>query len=1074
MKTTLHTSFKKVGVLAIALGLSVSNLLAQGPKLNHVTSVLVGDVADPEGAAEIVAYDDVDQVIWVLNSPAQTIDKFDFSDVTNPTLLGAFDFSTYGNGVNSIAIYDGLVAIAVEAENKEDNGSVVFIKSSDNSFVGEAEVGALPDMLTFTHDGMKVIVANEGEPTADYSIDPVGSVSIVDISAGAGSPSVTTAGFEYWNDKAESLKNRGIKMGPMTDFNGNPLTVAQQLEPEYITVSEDDMTAYVTLQENNAIAVVDITSGEIEDVLALGVKDHMSGTPMLEEYVVSDAAGYIELGTPHYTSTPVVLGGYSGMWFAEDESDATNQVYYVIPDRGPNEGTVAKADAGTSQNLRPFMLPDYQARIVKFSVNVNTGVVSFDENDQIFLSRKDESDQVHPISGRGNIEGVDEVPVTETDATAGYPNVDYTVNGRNFHELPYDPYGGDFEGILKDKNGNFWMCDEYRPAIYQFDATGMMLHRFVAQGTAAAVGDDAGTYGEETLPAVYAKRWANRGFEAVAYDEANNVIYAFIQSPLYNPSSATKNNSDVIRILGIDATTGMPVHEYVYILERNKDAGHGPRVDKIGDAVYIGNGKFLVIERDSSIPTADKIGKKFVFEIDLLGATDLLASTEGIALSSLMDTTGLGGAVTLEGMSADDMAMIDLKPVYKRKVLNLPSVGYWPSDKPEGISLLPDGSIAVMTDNDFGLGGAGITDNSVLGIISFDDNYGYDASNKDNAINIQAHDTWGMYMPDAITGYAYNDINYLITANEGDARDYWFEVADEAECTSLGGLDWDEDDGCLAYSEETRAADLNFDSNYDSETAALDEVDGFGRVKTTIELGDIDMDGDVDQVFTYGSRSFSIWDELGNLVYDSGDDFETITASVDPDGFNGDDGSYDEFDERSDDKGPEPEGVVVGEIDGRIYAFIGLERVGGVMMYDVTNPMEVEFVDYINTTDWVNEAGDVSPEGLAFIHADDSPTGDAFLLVSYEVSGTMAIFEVGDGVITATFDAESIAQGVAYPNPTEGIVNLGDVSNVSVENVSGVEVLSAAGVSQIDLSGFAAGVYAVKFDNGSVVLVTKL
>lgn len=142
------------------------------------------------------------------------------------------------------------------------------------------------------------------------------------------------------------------------------------------------------------------------------------------------------------------------------------------------------------------------------------------------------------------------------------------------------------------------MVDEYRPAIYHFQPDGTLIHRYIPKGTAALAGEPVGTYGEETLPAVYNTRRSNRGFEAVALDTDEGVLYAFIQTPLSNPNEATGEQSSVIRILGINPANGQPVAEYVYLLEN--PAYHNAIVDKIGDATYDAKTKkFYVLERDS-------------------------------------------------------------------------------------------------------------------------------------------------------------------------------------------------------------------------------------------------------------------------------------------------------------------------------------------------------------------------------------------------------------------------------------------------------------------------------------------
>jgi DNA-binding beta-propeller fold protein YncE len=945
-----------------------------------------------DGAAEIADYDKDSKKLFFVNSADKTVDVLDLSDPHNPVKLPSLDISAHGDGVNSVAVMNGLVVCAVEADPSTDNGKIVSFQT-DGTFVAAIEAGALPDMITFSHDGRYVLCANEGEPNDEYTIDPEGSVTIVDLIE----QKTTQVTFESYNDKKASLMNKGVRI-----FGPNA-TVAQDLEPEYIAVNHENTLAYVSCQENNAVVVIDLETKEVKDIFCVGYKNHMLGDVNLDEYYINSVPGFPELGTPVYEGgETVMLGGFSGLWFDESESESDNYVFYTIPDRGPNDGPVAKADVGTSQNLRPFKLPDYQSRIVKFEIDPNTQTITMDPNDQILLTQKDGTT---PISGRGNIPGFDEVPVTYTDAVH-YPNVDFTHPTTNveYHQLPYDPYGGDFEGILRDNEGNFWMCDEYRPAIYKFAPNGQLIERFVPQG-ASKLGDQEqaeGYYGAETLPAVYSKRWANRGFEAIAYDPDDNLIFAFIQSPMYNPSSATKNKSDVIRILAIDAADGTPKHEFVYLLERNRDAGHSlSRVDKIGDAVYSGDGTMMVIERDSSVPEDGVNGKKNVFAIQFVGATDIL----NMPISSKSESTG-DEDKTLEMMTADDLAAADIKPVFKINMFNLPSIGYHPSDKAEGLAFIPEtGQLAVLNDNDFGLAGAGVTDNSVLGLITFSDNYSFDASDKDDKINIRNWPTFGMYQADAIASY-YNGQNYYLFANEGDARDY-----DE-------------------YSEEARVKDLTLDPMFFGEIEELQKDENLGRLKTTTANGDIDGDGENEIIFSYGARSFSIFDEYGNLVYDSGNDFEVTTSEVYPDDFNSTDNENDSFDNRSDDKGPEPEGIVVGKINNDWYAFIGLERIGGVMVYEITDVYDVKYVTYFNdrnfdyefdpdnvTEEDMENIGEMAPEGLVFISAEDSPiAGIPLLITSNEVSGSVGIWDL-TGTVSVEENDEPLKLGANYPNP---------------------------------------------------------
>ena len=974
----------------VLLGYSLSG---QELNVSYLSTYATG-VFD-EGAAEILAHDASSQQIYFTNSDQGTIDVLDISDPSNPILVNQIDISAYGDGVNSVATGQGLIAAAIENEVSTEAGSIVVF-DADGNFLNQFPAGVLPDMVTFSPDGTKILSANEGEPDDDYLIDPEGSITIVDISGGVENGVVTQIGFEAYNSQRASLLNKGVRLF------GPDASVAQDLEPEYIAVTPDNSTAYVALQENNAVAVVDIASASIVDILPLGYKDHQKGGIELEEYLFNEIPWWPELGTPVYGAPPVDLGGFSGLWFDPVTSNSQQLSFFVVPDRGPNESTVSRNLAGTSQNLRPFKLPEYQARIEKLILIQGTNNIFIDAN-PIFLTRKD---GVTPISGRGNIPGFDEVPVTFTDSEV-YTNEDWVIDGTSYHALDYDAFGGDFEGILIDGNRDFWMCDEYRPAIYHFGSDGVLIERYVPEGT-SMLGDSpqpVGTYGAETLPAVYSKRRPNRGFEAIALDTEENIVYAFIQSPIETPDNSVRNNSDVIRILGINPSDGTPVKEFVYLLERNRESGVGiSRTDKIGDAVYIGNGKFMVLERDSSDPDDGNTGRKYIFEIDTKGATNTL----GTELSNKMTSSGEEDK-TLEMMTADELVAAGITPVFKTKVVNLPSVGYLPSDKPEGLGVLPNGDVVVMNDNDFGIAGAGVSDKSSLGILRFQNNYGFDASNEDEGIEITPRPTIGMYQPDAIAAFSVGGANYFATANEGDARDY---------------------DG---FSEEGRVDDLLLDeTEYPNAGELQDDLD-LGRLKTTFANGDTDGDGDVDKIYSYGARSFSIWDANGNLVFDSGDEFEQITAELLPDYFNSQGDSNKK--NRSDDKGPEPEAITVSEINGELYAIIGLERIGGFMVYNISDPANAEYVTYFFNRNFDLEpeediTGDVGPEDVIVIDPANSPTGETLIVSASEVSGTISFYTVN---AAASFLPEAIAgvasqaelvEPVVYPNPVDEQFNL--------------------------------------------------
>jgi hypothetical protein len=224
-------------------------------------------------AAEIPAYDAGTRRLFVVNALSGRVDVLDIGNPTQPQKVGeiAADPVLAGAVVNSVAVHKGLVALAIEAPVKTDPGRVALYRASDLTLLGSATVGALPDMLVFTPNGKRLLVANEGEPSDDYQTDPEGSISVVDVSDPA-APTVQTADFSAFNGQAALLRDQGVRVyGPGA---GGTASVAQDLEPEYIAIEDDGKTAWATLQENNALAKIDIASAKVTAILPLGTKDH--------------------------------------------------------------------------------------------------------------------------------------------------------------------------------------------------------------------------------------------------------------------------------------------------------------------------------------------------------------------------------------------------------------------------------------------------------------------------------------------------------------------------------------------------------------------------------------------------------------------------------------------------------------------------------------------------------------------------------------------------------------------------------------------------------------------------------
>ncbi|MDH6250618.1 hypothetical protein M2347_000345 [Chryseobacterium sp. H1D6B] len=235
-------------------------------QLNYIGSF------DPSGnnnsSTEIVVHDPASQKLFTISSLTDIFDIIDFSNPATPVVTKTVNMASYG-GITSIAVKNGILAVSSPNADPQQNGSVVFFDTNGN-FLKQVSVGVLPDMITFTPDGTKVLTANEGEPNASYTIDPEGSISIIDISGGINNvtqSSVTTLNFTNFNSQEAALLATGLRKVKSSS------TLSQDLEPEYISISADSQKAWVTLQENNGIAEVNLVTKTINSIWGLGKKD---------------------------------------------------------------------------------------------------------------------------------------------------------------------------------------------------------------------------------------------------------------------------------------------------------------------------------------------------------------------------------------------------------------------------------------------------------------------------------------------------------------------------------------------------------------------------------------------------------------------------------------------------------------------------------------------------------------------------------------------------------------------------------------------------------------------------------
>ncbi|MFT3794890.1 choice-of-anchor I family protein [Flavobacterium sp.] len=361
---------------------------------------------DGSGSAEIVAFDPVSKRLFVLNSTATKVHILDFSNPSNITPVQTIDMSAYGIGATSVACKNGIVAATVEGADF-GNGKVVFMDVDGNN-IHVVEAGVLPDMVTFSPDGMKVLTANEGQPKSDYSIDPEGSVSVIDVSGGLGNigqANVTTIDFHAFDAQKENLKQQGVRI-----FGPNA-TVSQDFEPEYITVSENGQTAWVTLQENNAIATIDLATNQVTAIHPLGLKDFSLAQNSID---FSDQSPEI-----FFSTWPV-----KGMYMPDAVANYTvNGVPYLVT---ANEGDVREYDA-----LEEEVKVGSGSYVLDQTVFPNAALLKKNNN----LGRLAVTNQDGDLDGDGDF---DEIHAFGTRS--------FSIWNGNTGELVYDS-GDDFERI---------------------------------------------------------------------------------------------------------------------------------------------------------------------------------------------------------------------------------------------------------------------------------------------------------------------------------------------------------------------------------------------------------------------------------------------------------------------------------------------------------------------------------------------------------------------------------------------------------------------------------------------------
>jgi hypothetical protein len=316
--------------------------------------------------------------------------------------------------------------------------------------------------------------------------------------------------------------------------------------------------------------------------------------------------------------------------------------------------------------------------------------------------------------------------------------------------------------------------------------------------------------------------------------------------------------------------------------------------------------------------------------------------------------------------------------------------------EPESVTVSIDGRTAYVTfERNNAIGVVDLETERLVAIHAlgykshFSASKGMDASPLDGKIDIRPRKVRSWYEPDQIAFVQTSAGPVLVTANEGDPRDFG-----------------------PSFMETKRVAELVLDEAQFPRRSVMQRLDRLGMLRVSQFDGDVDNDGDYDALYAIGGRSFGIWTTDGRLLFDSGDQFERITAAAAPSLFNAADDSN-SFDSQSDRRGPEPEALAVGQVGARIYAFVAFERIGGVVAYDITDPGAPKLQQYINNRNPAVDpalvcvkdepkspicaaAGDLSVEGILFIPVEDSPIGVPLLVLVHETSDTVAIYRVDE------------------------------------------------------------------------------
>lgn len=880
-----------------------------------------------------------DHLIFSVSNPSNKLDVLQLSTQMQPEWLKTIDLSQYGNSITGLAANEGLVAVAIQrtsqtvhvdgalvsanSRNEAQEKGILLLLSTEGGVLKSMEVGEGPSDCVFSDDGTMLAIACTGQPLIVNGVwktdvyDPEGMVCLIDLSRGIEASELKTINFSDLDNQSVSIRNDGVRLTP----GSNPST---DLQPSALSFSKDGSKLWVAFESNNALARIDLNKLGTDFVKGAYPSRSEFGMPVLKQYMFTNLPS---LGN-NLRGDVFALGGFSGLAFKE-VAPSGNLVFATIPDTGP------RAEYSADTSYRIHWMYNYQARKVEFELNENTGEIIV--TTQTLLKRTRVTNQgtfIDPVTGLPNTleNGFDETPA------------DSMGKLRSF-----DLYGGDMEGIALHQTG-FVLCDEYRPSVYFFNEEGMLLERAIPSTDLLS-----GSLGNKRLPANYAFRERDNGFEGLAYRPFGTPLFFAVMSTALQPGLNQGNEGiRFVRMAGLSDTPRSPVvEEYLYAFDGRKYGRVGEL--QISAATHdLQEYAMYFIEQDYS--TTTHAGFQQIVRVDYSGATNIkdMDGVDGKAFEEL-DLQTLGQTIVLPK---------------RTPVVDLNQLGYGPAMDIEGLCMLPDGRFAVINDNNYAQGPE--EKEIYLGIISFTTPTGLDASRSDGYIRVVPRPIFLMPMPSKVASYSVESDEYLVTVNSGK---------NHGEGITAGSAKLDSKMGLLSLNQSN---------------------DKLGEIVVSPTDGDMNHDGKLDGFYAYGSRSISVYDQYGNRMWDSAAILETEMAERYPEGFNVSARSN-QPEAASVEHGPKPSGLALGRVAGNTYAFVTLENFGGVAVFDVTDPKNVRFLQMLNPRDFQLDPrlgteqkaiGDLGPMDIDFIPAWDNPSGLPLLIVSNAVSGSTRIYEI--------------------------------------------------------------------------------